>query len=121
MKTFRFLIAVLTAVSALALAGVSESKAQDIAYYDTAAVLEQFCNSRYDTDYGYCAGYITSVADILLQYELYGYSACFSSAIKSQQLIDNVVAYLKDHPQDVALPAKEVVAKSLATAFPCQR
>lgn len=121
MKTIRFFIAVLSVVSSVALFNASEAKAQEIAFYDTAAVLEQFCTSRYDTDYGYCAGYVTSVADILLQYELYGYSACFSSAIKSQQLIDNVVAYLKENPQEVTLPAKEVVAKALATAFPCQR
>lgn len=100
---------------------IQDVKAQGMAFYDTAAVLEQFCVSRYDTDYGYCAGYITSVADIMLQYELYGYSACFSSAIKSQQLIDNVIAYIQKHPEEVPRPAKEVVARALATSFPCQR
>ncbi len=119
MKTARLLIAAIVISFGFGIA--SEAKAQEIAFYDTAAVLEQFCTSRYDTDYGYCAGFITSVADILLQYELYGYSACFSSAIKSQQLIDNVVSYLKDHPEEITKPAKEVAAKALATAFPCQR
>lgn len=111
---FAFLIALAS------LTYIHDAKAQGMAFYDTAAVLEQFCVSRYDTDYGYCAGYITSIADVLMQYELYGYSACFSNTIKSQQLIDNVIAYLKNHPEEVPQPAKEVVARALATAFPCQ-
>ena len=90
------------------------------AHYDSTIRLLQFCSSGYDTDYGYCAGYVTAIADTMLQYELYGLNACPGPAVKSQQLLDNVLTYLKNNPDLHGLPAKEAVAHSLAGRFPCQ-
>ncbi|MBV1929372.1 MAG: hypothetical protein KUG81_07675 [Gammaproteobacteria bacterium] len=49
-------------------------KASQDSYYMTGAELEKFCNSTYDTEYGYCAGFITAIADVMLVQNVEGLS-----------------------------------------------
>lgn len=90
------------------------AKAQS--YYLTAQELLQMCNSNFNTDYGYCAGYVTGVADELLG----SASACHKVSVKSQQLRDITVRYIDKHPESLNRPARSVTAAALAAAFPCR-
>lgn len=94
--------------------------AQQAEFKDSGYELFSACTSHYDTDYGYCAGYVTAVADVLLQQPLYGFGACNHAPVKSQQLVDLVTLFLEDNPELQSRPAKLVVAMALARAFPCQ-
>ena len=91
-------------------------KAQAESYYLTAQELLQMCGSSFNTDYGYCAGYVTGVAD-----ELLGSAAsCHKVSVKSQQLRDITVRYMEKHPESLNRPARSVTAAALAGAFPCR-
>ncbi|TNE31655.1 MAG: hypothetical protein EP349_03735 [Alphaproteobacteria bacterium] len=85
-------------------------------YYLTAQELLQMCSSSFNTDYGYCAGYVTGVADELLG----SASACHKVSVKSQQLRDITVRYIEKHPESLDQPARSVTATALAAAFPCR-
>ena len=91
-----------------------QAKAQG--YYLTAQELLQMCGSSFNTDYGYCAGYVTGVADELLG----SASACHKTSVKSQQLRDITVRYIEKHPESLTRPARSVTAEALAAAFPCR-
>ena len=90
------------------------------AHYDNAGTLRQFCQSGYDTDYGYCAGFLTAIADVMMDHSAYGYTACVAPNIKPQQLTDNIIAYMDAFQVDPLMPAKEYVAAMLADRFPCR-
>lgn len=98
----------------------SPAFAQPAEFKDSGYELFSACTSHYDTDYGYCAGYVTAVADVLLQQPLYGFSACNHAPVKAQQLVDLVTLFLEDNSELQARPAKLVIAMALARAFPCQ-
>lgn len=77
------------------------------------------CFSPYDTDSGYCAGYVTAVADLMIEHRLYGFEACNIGFIRSQQFVDTVRLYMKKHPESLNSNARLIVAQAIAKAFPC--
>lgn len=81
--------------------------------------LQQMCSSKYDTDYGYCAGYVSAVANLLLTESVAGFRACNLEPVKSQQFIDIFQSYAELFQSNLGGEAKEVVAAALARAFPC--
>lgn len=81
----------------------------------SAAKLAQFCMSRYDTDYGFCAGYVTAVAEDMAE----GARACHYGAARSQQFVDLFKAYAQANPDALNVPARQAVASALARAFSC--
>lgn len=88
--------------------------------YLTGMELHQYCSSKYDTDYGFCAGYVTGIADIMLTEPVAGYRACNHASVRAQQLIDIVNNFA---PQNKALlrdSGKVLAAAAIARAFPCQ-
>lgn len=86
----------------------------------TAAELAVMCSSKSDLDYGYCAGYVTSVADgMIAAGSIGGYSACNHAHVKSQQYIDVFSAYAEMFPEKLSGDAETVVAAAVARAFPC--
>lgn len=87
----------------------------------SGADLQRMCNSRYDTDYGYCAGYIKAVADIMREQRVAGLDACGHDPIRSQQLIDIVNNYLEKHENELHLSARELIARALNAGFSCTR
>lgn len=88
-------------------------------YHFTGSDLNNLCHSHYDTDYGLCAGYVTGIADVMLQQDVYGASACGHRNVKSEQLIALVNRYLENNPKAHSIPARDVVSLTLARAFPC--
>jgi hypothetical protein len=85
----------------------------------TAGDLEQMCHSASDLDYGYCAGYVTAVADQLMEGSIAEFRACNHGAVKSQQYIDIYNAFIAQRPALRRGEAETAVAAAFARAFPC--
>ena len=61
-------------------------------------------------NYGFCRGYILGAADFYGTYAAeMGASSCLSETVTTQQLIDVVVKYLRDHPEKRHAPASYAV------------
>ena len=84
----------------------------------TASQIRDLCASKYDIDFGICAGYVTAVAERLMSGEA---PVCLSPAVSPQLLVTNVVKAW-DHappgPQDSAAGAVE---QALRQRFACPR
>lgn len=85
----------------------------------SGADLARMCASTYDTDYGFCAGYVSAIANTLLTDTIGGFRACNHAAVKSQQAVDTFVLFAKNFPNELQGDANVAVAASLARAFPC--
>ena len=86
----------------------------------TGAELHTMCTSASNLDYGFCAGYVTAVADALHGASVAGYRACGHDGTRSQQLIDTYNAFADMFPGNLQDSADAAVAASLARAFPCR-
>lgn len=89
-------------------------------YHLSGHDLSAFCASKYDVDAGFCAGYVTAVAELMLDHALYGLRACNHGPVRSQQLMDIIKMSQRRNPawQDAA--ASTSTAAALADAFPCR-
>ncbi len=87
----------------------------------SAAELMQMCSSTHDVDYGYCAGYITAIADQMLSTGTAGGErACNHAGIRSQQYVDVFRSFAEVFPERLRDQAERTVAASFARAFPCR-
>jgi len=77
------------------------------------------CNSKYDTDYGFCAGYVSAIANAMLVGPVSGERACSHGPIRSQQLIDLYRSYAEVFPENLRGAAAKNVAVAIARGFPC--
>ena len=70
--------------------------------------------------YGLCLGYLKGVAD-----SLNGHSICLPKNIDSVQLTQGLkyifLDYVKDHQEQLYLPAKHTVIPAIQQAFPCRQ
>lgn len=85
----------------------------------TGHELLTMCNSRYDTDYGFCAGYVSGIANALLAGPVSGERACSHGPVRSQQLIDLYRSYAEIFPENLRGAAAKNVAVAIARGFPC--
>jgi hypothetical protein len=85
----------------------------------TAHQLNEMCRSESNLDYGYCAGYVTAVADELLYGSVGEYRACNHAAVRSQQYVDIFKNYVASYPEALGKPADLAAAAAFARAFPC--
>jgi len=85
----------------------------------TGLELLKLCNSTYDTDYGFCAGYISGIANALLAGPVAGESACNHQPVRSEQLIDIYRNYAEVFPDNMKGSAAKTAAAAIARAFPC--
>jgi hypothetical protein len=85
----------------------------------TGAQLAEMCQSQSNLDYGYCAGYVTAVADELMAGSVAEYRACNHASVKSQQYVDIFRTYEAEFPQSRTMSADLAVAAAFARAFPC--
>ena len=88
-----------------------------------ADVLSKFCNSPHGAPYddGICAGYITAIADALLQEPETAKRLCVPRNLSTSDFSKLVTRHLARHPDDKRQPAFGVVRTALLSAFPCQR
>jgi len=85
----------------------------------TGHELLALCNSHYDTDYGFCAGYVSGIANALLAGPVSGERACSHGPVRSQQLIDLYRNYAEIFPDNLRGAAAKNVAVAIARGFPC--
>lgn len=85
----------------------------------TGTELLEFCNSKYDTDYGFCAGYISGIANAMLSAPVSGERACHHAPVRSEQLIDIYRNYAEVFPSNMRGSAAKTTAAAIARAFPC--
>lgn len=116
-QTLFFVVALLACLlSGAPSARVAELPDSVISAGDLAAL----CVSAYDTDAGYCAGYVTAVANRMAFTAVGSYGPCTFGAARSQQFTDLFVAYMQGHPDTRPAPADSVIALALARAFSCR-
>jgi hypothetical protein len=82
--------------------------------------LMNFCRGNFDVDAGYCAGYITAVAEIMLDHTLYGQKACNHGKVRSQQLMELFQMHVNAHPDRATSPAGIATAEAMAASFRCE-
>lgn len=85
----------------------------------TGHELLAMCSSRYDTDYGFCAGYVSGIANAMLAGPVSGERACSHGPVRSQQLIDLYRSYAEVFPENLRGAAAKNVAVAIARGFPC--
>ncbi len=87
----------------------------------TAGELYTQCTSTYDTDAGYCVGYVTAVTNRMAFAAIDGYGPCTFGAARSQQFANIFIAYAQSFPDSLHAPAESIIAAAIGRAFPCQR
>ena len=68
----------------------------------------------------FCGDYVMSVADALMVGRVGHWTACIPNHVTGEQVLDVATRFLEAHPAERPHPARELVAESLAEAFPCQ-
>ncbi len=85
-----------------------------------ATQLKTYCMSHYDVDQGYCAGFVTGIADIMQEHRLYHFEACNMAHLRPQQIVDHVKQVMAQAQKDkMQGNARLFVAYALAHKFPC--
>ena len=86
-----------------------------------AEILSKFCNSPHGAPYddGICAGYITAIADALLQEPGMAKRLCVPRNLSTSDFSKLVTRHVARNPDDRRLPASEVIRTALLKAFPC--
>lgn len=114
----RFFAAALFLNISLLLYGMAFASTGDTTRFSAADLLTM-CSSAHDTDYGFCAGYVSAVADAMLDESVAEKRACHHDNIRSQQYVDLFRSYAEVFPETMNGGAEETVAAALARAFPC--
>jgi Rap1a immunity proteins len=79
----------------------------------SAGELQGMCQSTYDVEYGWCAGYVTALAEA-------NGGACMNAPVRSQQYVDIFKSYMEVFPEARKAGAPEAVSAAMARAFPCR-
>lgn len=114
----RFSPALILLAAGLLMTACSRPAAAQIAPM-TGYELRTLCTSASNLDYGICAGYVTSVAQVMLEQDIDGFRACNHANVRSQQLVDTFNGWAELFPQDLSGNADSAVAAALTRAFPC--
>lgn len=90
-------------------------------YLFNAEILSRFCNSPHGAPYddGICAGYITAIADALLQEPDMAKRLCVPRNLSTSDFSKLVTRHVARNPDDKSLPASNMVRTALLKAFPC--
>ena len=63
---------------------------------------------------GVFEGYVAGITDTILL------NACIPKDVTNKQMVEVVRKYLKDHPKELQLHAKDLVKKAVDAAWPCK-
>jgi hypothetical protein len=114
MKHFLFCLAIL--IVALCAFDVAQAQVKTPMSNDQ---LQKLCTSRYDIDVGICAGYITAIAEHIMQDNNPQQRVCLSPAIGPQILMDHVQKYWLKSPPKAQDLASIGVEQALRAQFRC--
>lgn len=84
------------------------------------ADLERWC--RIETSAagaGRCLGYLLAARDVLARDSIEGVRACLPPTVKLQEQLDIVMRWLQANPDARAATAMGLIARALATDYPC--
>lgn len=98
---------------------VSSSNVQASTSMLSSQDIKTYCLSDYDIDVGYCAGYVTAVADLMVEHRIYGLEACYMELKSPQKMVQYVRAYIRKNPSIVQGNARFMIANILAQLYPC--
>ncbi len=73
-----------------------------------------------DIEYGFCAGFIKAMTQLMAVSHGYNTSYCFPKEMTTGQAAHISLNYLKAHPQTQNYPAFYAVMSSMEEAFPCK-
>ncbi len=85
------------------------------------AQLFRDCQADTASGQGFCLGYTSGIADILVHRPVNGFKVCFVEKVSAGQIKDVVSKWLKDHPERRQYGAPGLVANALAEAYPCAK
>ncbi len=94
--------------------------AQHGGYYMTGQELYTLCTSNFNTDYGFCGGFITGVAEVMIHQNVGPYRSCNHGTVRSEQLISITKKFIEKNDDTMAQDGRTVVARALNRAFPCR-
>lgn len=102
-------------ICCLSFSAHAQTRSQDFSATDLYAL----CTSPYDTDYGFCAGYVAGIAQAMLTQSVFDQRACGHGRVRGQQFADIFKLYVEANEAQKDQAAVAVIAQSLARAFPC--
>lgn len=85
----------------------------------TVPQLQALCSSKYDIDVGMCAGYVTAVAERLMNDSNPHNRVCLSPAIAPETLVTNLEKAWQDQPPQPQDFASVSVESALRQRFRC--
>jgi len=112
------------AALAIALVAAPPAVADTPDYFSTGNGLLQSCTNESDRfAYPLCLGYISGAVQQLqlLQMLQPKQFACIPTGVTNGQIVDVVVKYLRDHPENRQWSASFFVTNALVTAWPCAK
>lgn len=109
-------IAILVLLSALAVAKTATADFQG------GEQLYQLCTKPNDVRANsFCLGYVAGIADVLGtgDGEVSGWRACLPPEATQGEVAEIAVQWLKEHPENRAFGASDLVAQALSRTYPC--
>ncbi|MGY3437026.1 MULTISPECIES: Rap1a/Tai family immunity protein [unclassified Marinovum] len=100
------------AILVLAISG-SPASAQDGNF-----LFRQCTNNAVDSK-AMCAGFVGGAAGLIPYAPLYSSAVCLPSGVTYPQMVDVVIAFLRNNPARRHEFASPLIARALAEAFPC--
>ncbi len=82
--------------------------------------LMNFCKGQYDIDFGYCAGYMAAISEVMMDHAVYGQTACNHAMVAPQQLVELLKKQAAHDPSLELQPASVAAAEALSNSFRCQ-
>ena len=90
--------------------------------YQTGDDLFRLCTSSKPAEAWQCLGYVEAVSDVLAAGDgVSGWFACIPPQVKSGQMRDIVVIFLRTEPERRNRTATSLMGKALSSTFPCKR
>lgn len=88
--------------------------------FENGNSLKQELNDQNPAMKAMALGYITGVADVMMQGNaINGFTACIPIRVNRQQLLDITQKFINENPQTLHYTATGFIASALNSAFPC--
>lgn len=119
-----FILGTLMNTRALIFGAALAFPAPAYAYFISGNKLYEYCSSSTApideaVKFSSCIGYVQASSDYLtLTEQIRSKPRCYPGDVTTRQLMDIVMKYMNDHPEDRSMPAVMVINLAIATAWP---